>query len=253
MRLAKKKACLLRITFIISWLLGSFKVSFASAPVAPPLTFSFESWTYENVTFPYRKAVVATGSGQRTPILVVYLHGGPKRGNDNVKQMQEQAIFTIAEYLKERNIHAVMLVPQCPDSLTWGIETNEAIRQLIKEYTERGEVDTRRIYLFGGSMGGTGTWLMASAYPRLFAAVMPVAGNPETSDCNQVAKTPVYTVMGSEDKLMTIPRVNDFVERLKEKGGEVIMDVENGWGHVQTCTDSYTPQRLDWIFSHTRQ
>ena len=166
--------------------------------------------------------------------------------------MQEQAIFTIAEYLKERNIHAVMLVPQCPDSLTWGVDTNEAIRQLIKEYAEHGEVDTRRIYLFGGSMGGTGTWFMASAYPCLFAAVMPVAGNPETCDYNQVAKTPVYTVMGSEDKLMTVPRVNDFVERLKEKGGEVIMDVENGWGHVQTCTDSYTPQRLDWIFSHTR-
>ena len=146
-----------------------------------------------------------------------------------------------------------MLVPQCPDSLTWGIETNEAIRQLIKEYTERGEVDTRRIYRFGRSMQGTGTWFMASAYPCLSAAVMPVAGNPETSDCDQVAKTPVYTGMGSEDKLMAIPRVNDFVERLKEKGGEVIMDAENGWGHVQTCTDSYTPQRLDWIFSHTRQ
>ena len=90
MRLAKKKACLLRITFIIFWLLGSFKVSFASAPVAPPLTFSFESRTYENVTFPYRKAVVAIGSGQQTPILVVYLHGGPKRGNDNVRQMQDR-------------------------------------------------------------------------------------------------------------------------------------------------------------------
>ena len=252
MRLAKKKACLLRTTLILVCVLFSFKVSFASAPVAPPLTFSFESWTYENVTFPYRKAVVATGSGQPTPILVVYLHGGPKRGNDNVRQMQEQAIFTIAEYLKERNVHAVMLVPQCPDSLTWGVETNEAIRQLIKEYTEHGKVDAHRIYLFGGSMGGTGTWLMASTYPRLFAAIMPVAGNPETCDCNQVAKTPVYTVMGSEDRLMTIPRVNDFVERLKEKGGEVMMDVENGWGHVQTCTDSYTPQRLDWIFSHTR-
>lgn len=253
MRLAKKKACLLKTTFILVYILFSVKVSFSSAPVAPPLIFSFESWTYGNVTFPYRKAVVATGSGQSTPILVIYLHGGPKRGNDNVRQMQEQAIFTIAEYLEERNIPAVMLVPQCPDSLTWGVETNEAIRQLIKEYTERGEVDVRRIYLFGGSMGGTGVWLMASAYPCLFAAVMPVAGNPETSDCNQVAKTSVYTVMGSEDKLMTIPRVNDFVERLKEKGGEVIMDVENGWGHVQTCTDSYTPQRLDWIFSHTRQ
>ena len=252
MRLAKKNASLLRATFLLVCSLWSFNISLASAPVAP-LTFSFESWTYENVTFPYRKAVIATGSGQPTPILVVYLHGGPKRGNDNVQQMQEQAIFTIAGYLKERNIHAVMLVPQCPDSLTWGVETNEAVRQLIEDYKKRGEVDAHRIYLIGGSMGGTGTWLMASAYPCLFAAVMPVAGNPETGDCNRVAKTPVYTVMGSEDKLMTIPRVNDFVERLKEKGGEVIMDVENGWGHMQTCTDSYTPQRLDWIFSHTRQ
>lgn len=253
MRLVKKKACLLRTTFILVCILFSFKDSFASASVVPPITFSFESWTYGNDTFPYRKAVVATGIEQQTPVLVVYLHGGPKRGNDNIKQMQEQAIFTIAEYLKDRNIHAVMLVPQCPDSLTWGVETNGAIRQLIKEYTERGEVDTRRIYLFGGSMGGTGTWLMVSAYPCLFAAVMPVAGNPESGNYNQVAKTPVYTVMGSEDKLMTIPRVNEFVELLKEKGGEVIMDVENGWGHMQTCTDSYTPQRLDWIFSHTRQ
>ena len=252
MRLAKKKAGLLRTTLLLVCSFWSFRISLASAPVAP-LTFSFESWTYENVTFPYRKAVIATGSGQPTPILVVYLHGGPKRGNDNVLQMQEQTIFTIAGYLKERNIHAVMLVPQCPDSLTWGVETNEAVRQLIEDYTERGEVDAHRIYLLGGSMGGTGTWLMASAYPCLFAAVMPVAGNPETADSDRVANTPVYTVMGSNDRLMTVPRVVDFVERLKGKGGEAIMDVENGWGHVQTCTDSYTPQRLDWIFSHTRQ
>ena len=252
MRLAKKKACLLRTTFILVYFLCNFKVSFASAPVVPP-TFSFESWTYWNVAFPYRKAVIAAGSGQPTPILVVYLHGGPKRGNDNVQQMQEQAIFAIADYLKERNIPAVMLVPQCPDSLTWGMETNEVIRQLIGNYTERGEVDAHRIYLLGGSMGGTGTWLMASAYPYLFAAAMPVAGNPETADCDRVANTPVYTVMGSDDNLMTIPRVNDFVERLKEKGGEVMIEIEEGWGHVQTCTDSYTLQRLDWVFSHIRQ
>lgn len=252
MRLVKKKAHLLRTTFILVCFLCSFKVSFASVPVAPP-TFSFERWTYGNVTFPYRKAVIAAESKQSTPILVVYLHGGPKRGNDNVLQMQEQAIFTIASYLKERNISAVMLVPQCPDSLTWGVETNEAIRQLIGNYTERDEVDAHRIYLLGGSMGGTGTWLMTSAYPYLLAAAMPVAGNPETADCDRVTNTPVYTVIGSDDKLMTIPRVNDFVERLKERGGEVMIEIEEGWGHVQTCTDSYTPQRLDWVFSHIRQ
>lgn len=252
MRLVKKNVDSLKTALILACLLWGFNISFASAPVGPP-TFSFESWTYGNAVFPYRKAVIAAGSGQPTPILVVYLHGGPKRGNDNVRQMQERAIFTIADYLEARNIPAVMLVPQCPDSLTWGMETHEAIRLLIEDYTGRGEADAHRVYLLGGSMGGTGTWLMASAYPELFAAVMPVAGNPETADCDRVANTPVYTVMGSDDKLMTVPRVNDFVERLKEKGGTVVMEVEEGWGHVQTCTDSYTPQRLDRVFDHSRQ
>ena len=47
------------------------------------------------------------------------------------------------------------------------------------------------IYLLGGSMGGVGAWLMASEYPELFDAVMPVAGNPGNSDSGRVAKTQI--------------------------------------------------------------
>ena len=101
-------------------------------------------------------------------------------------------------------------------------------------------------------MGGTGTWLMTAAYPHLFAAVMPVAGNPETADAGLVAYTPVCTVMGSDDNLMTIPRVSTFVKQLQERGGEVLFDIEQGWSHVKTCTGSYTDTRLDWIFGHKR-
>lgn len=246
MKPSKIKAAL----FLVCSLCG-LTVSLASTPVVLPI-FTFESWTYEDVTLPYRKALIAAGSGQPLPILVVYLHGGPKRGSDNERQMQEQAIFAIADYLEERDIPAVMLVPQCPDTLLWGAETNEALCKLIADYTRRDEADAHRIYLLGGSMGGTGTWLMASAYPNLFAAVMPVAGNPETADYDRVANTPVYTVMGGNDRVMTIPRVADFVEQLKAKNGTIVMDIEVGWGHVQTCTDSYTSQRLDWIFKHIR-
>ena len=241
----------IKTVLFFAFLLVSFKASHASVPAAPP-SFTFESWTCGSVTLPYRKALIAAGSGQPLPILVVYLHGGPKRGSDNKRQMQEQAIFTIADYLKARNIHAVMLVGQCPDSLLWGVGTNETIGRLIEDYTGRGEVDAHRVYLLGGSMGGTGSWLIASAYPQLFAAVMPVAGNPETADSESLANTPIYTVMGGNDRLMTIPRVSAFVERLKEACGTVVMDIEEEWGHVQTCNDSYTSQRLDWVFGHVR-
>ena len=51
-----------------------------------------------------------------------------------------------------------MIVPQCPDSLTWGVQTNEIIKNLVDEYMNKGKVDPDRIYLMDGSMGGTGVW-----------------------------------------------------------------------------------------------
>lgn len=58
--------------------------------------------------------------------------------------------------------------------------------EIAKEIME-DKVDGDRIYILGGSMGGTGTWSMASAYPGLFAAAMPVAGNPSKSIAENVS------------------------------------------------------------------
>lgn len=245
----RKKIWLHRVAFAIAGLCMSM-LSATSQNTKTGSIFGFNEWAYGNTVFPYREAVIAAEDAHPKPALVVYLHGGPKRGNDNIRQMQEEAIYVIADYLCRSRIHAVMIVPQCPDSLTWGARTNEAVKALIDEYIKEKRVDADRIYLLGGSMGGTGTWLMASAYPHLFAAVMTVAGNPETAEADLVANTPVYTVMGTDDNLMTIPCVSTFVERLKEQGGEALLDVEQGWSHVKTCTDSYTDERLDWIFRH---
>lgn len=41
------------------------------------------------------------------------------------------------------------------------------------------EIDERRIYLAGVSMGGTGCWNLAVRYPHRFAGVVPVAGNSD--------------------------------------------------------------------------
>lgn len=239
------------ITFVIAGLCVSV-FSTASQNQTTDLCFGFDTWVYNHAVFPYREAVIAADNAHSKPALVVYLHGGPKRGSDNVSQMTEEAIYAIADYLRRNRRNAVMIVPQCPDSLTWGVRTNEAIKALIDEYVEKDKIDADYIYLLGGSMGGTGTWLMTSAYPHLFAAVMPVAGNPETADAGLVAITPVYTVMGTDDNLMTIPRVGTFMEQLKIRGGKALLDIEEGWSHVKTCTDSYTDKRLDWIFGHKR-
>lgn len=245
------KIWLRRVAFVIAGLcLGV--LSAASQNRTADFGFRFGKWVYDNAVFLYREAVIAADDTDSKPALVIYLHGGSKRGSDNVSQMTEEAIYAIAGYLRRNHIHTVMIVPQCPASLNWGGRTNEAIKVLIDKYVENNKVDAARIYLLGGSMGGTGTWLMASAYPHLFAAVMPVAGNPIIADAGLLASTPVYAVMGTDDNLMTLPRVSTFVEQLKERGGEALLDIEKDWSHGKACTDSYTDERLRWIFGHKR-
>lgn len=122
------------------------------------------------------------------------------------------------------------------------------LKSLIDKYAE-GCTDS---YIFGGSMGGTGTWSMLSAYPGLFTAAMPVAGNPSKCDADHVAQTPVFTVMGTADRIMNVEETSDFVDQLHAHQGIAEFEVEEGWTHEMTCIQSYTTRRLDWVFSHRR-
>ncbi len=63
--------------------------------------FSSEMWTSGSVSLPYRKCVMNT-SDDTEPALVIYLHGGSCKGDDNRTQMKEKAIETITRYLLDK-------------------------------------------------------------------------------------------------------------------------------------------------------
>lgn len=204
---------------------------------------------YAGVEMPYRVARTAS-DGVRKPALVVYLHGGSSKGSDNEKQMQEAGIDSIVGYLVARRINAVCVVPQCPADRSWAGPMLGVLKAMIDSFKDAAAIDADRIYIFGGSMGGTGTWSMLSAYPHLFAAAMPVAGNPSKCDAANVASTPVFTVMGTADRIMSVETAAAFVEKLKAHDGDVRFETEDGWTHEMTCIQSYTAERLDWVFAH---
>ena len=116
-------------------------------------------------------------------------------------------------------------------------------------------IDTTRIYIFGGSMGGTGTWKMLSPFPGYFSGAMPCAANPKGMVAENVAKTPMYNVMGLADKIMNADVraiAEDFINQLKALGDDVQYETVEGWSHETTCIQSYTAARLDWVFSHRK-
>ena len=213
--------------------------------------FSRESFSLGTTTLPYRKADICHKASTQS-ILVLYLHGGTARGSDNEAQLEEAAVGVIYQYLQSRGVSATMIVPQCPAGGGWTNQLRRVVNELLKTYVAGGTGDATRVYVMGGSMGGTGTWCQLSYYPDFYAAAMPVAGNPTDCDATNVASTPVLTVMGTADNIMSIPTVEAFRDEVETNGGTIRLDIEQGWTHANTCEHSYTDERLDWLFSHVR-
>ena len=209
--------------------------------------FGSDIIVFGGIEMPYR---LAHFSGTGKSSLVIYLHGGTSKGNDNEKQLNEAGIDSIANYLQLREINSIFLVPQCPSDKSWGGTILGVLKSLIDRYIEEGIGEESDVYIFGGSMGGTGTWSMLSAYPGMFSAAMPVAGNPSRCDADKVALTPVCTVLGTADRIMSVETTSDFVDELNVRNGITKFDIEEGWTHEMTCIQSYTTHRLDWVFSH---
>lgn len=221
-----------------------------SKVMAQDVVFSKESFSYTGTSLPYRKADIRGEDGSTS--LVIYLHGGSSKGNDNEAQMGEPAVSEISSWLAAHGRRAVMLVPQCPRDKSWIGPMLRVVKALLQQYVGRGVADAGRVFIFGGSMGGTGTWNMLSAYPGFFAAAMPVAGNPTGLDAAAVAQTPVFTVMGTDDVIMDIPTVESFLTEMDKYGAAYRFEVEEGWTHEDVCKRSYTDNRLSWVFGHDR-
>ncbi len=217
---------------------------------AQEVTFTKQTYSYADLTVPYQKADIP-GLGDKAS-LVIYLHGGTSKGNDNEAQMQEPGVSDISTWLSENNRKAIMIVPQCPSNLSWLGTMQEAIVSLLQTYIDRGAADAAKVYILGGSMGGTGTWNMLSNHPGFFAAAMPVAGNPTGLNAEAVSQTPLFTVMGTADKIMQISNVETFLDDMDSYDAEYKFNIEEGWTHEDVCTKSYTTERLNWLFQHTK-
>jgi predicted peptidase len=87
-------------------------------------------------------------------------------------------------------------------------------------------VDERRIYLMGHSMGGAGTYYLGSKYPNTWAALAPIApaAMGMTNDRTQVLQAikdggvPMLVSMGDADEAVPVANVRTWVETMKELG-----------------------------------
>lgn len=79
-------------------------------------------------------------------------------------------------------------------------------------------IDEKRVYLLGHSMGGAGTWHLGTKYPTTWAGLAPIApaafGQPTGLD--KIKHLPVIVVQGDKDTLVRPEGTRRWVDKLKD-------------------------------------
>ncbi|PCJ53125.1 MAG: hypothetical protein COA79_23075 [Planctomycetota bacterium] len=120
----------------------------------------------------------------------------------------------------------------------------EVIRYMQKWY----KIDSNRIYLTGFSMGGGGTWRLASIYPNIFAAIAPRAGFTNHMPLENLRNIPTINQHGHRDWAVTIDNSRWAVDRLKNWGYPIVHIEDPRGGHSQKT--QYPSNK--WMLQHRR-
>lgn len=98
------------------------------------------------------------------------------------------------------------------------VDVLESMRHVIRWYS----IDTNRICLGGHSMGGNGTWDLASKYPNLFACLVPKAGRSGDDYYENFRHLPALIQHGAKDHSQPVDFGRYTVDRLQQLGFPVI-------------------------------
>lgn len=103
----------------------------------------------------------------------------------------------------------------------------------VLDYIEANwNIDLDRVHILGGSMGGHGTFSLASRYPHRFASARITCGFAGDKPFGNLLTLPIYAQHSIDDFNVPIVQSSAPLERLQELGGQVIFDWTTGLGHA---------------------
>jgi predicted peptidase len=193
--------------------------------------------------------------------LILFLHGAGERGSDIWKASIHGPSIYAAQH---PDFPFILVTPQCPDDEVW---SNEVLLELLDEVTGKYNVDQKRIYLTGLSMGGFGAWNLGLTHPEKFAALAPICGGGERIEVllaargfagpvkiKNLRKLPVWAFHGAKDPVVPLEESQRIIQALKEaKCEEVKLTIYPEAQH-NSWTETYNnPKLYEWFLAHQRK
>lgn len=176
--------------------------------------------------------------------LLLFLHGAGERGDD---------LEMVKRHGPPKRIEAgddfpfIVVSPQCPPNQDWD---TRFLSVLLDEVVATHRVDESRVYLTGLSMGGYGTWALASENRERFAAIVPICGGGAAYNVCALKDVPVWTFHGLLDQVVPIEETTKMVRALQRCDGNVQFTVYPMAGH-DSWTETYdNPELYEWLLNH---
>ena len=186
----------------------------------------------------------------KTYPLLIFLHG----------MGQDQPVYLewYHNALQERH-PCFIYSPRTPvswgDWSGWGESLSEPMAEamaVLDDLIGSYAIDTCRLYVYGISMGGEGTFDLLDKFPGRFAAAMSVCGGGKPSWAKNIAQTPFWMFHGNEDAINPVTLTRDVYEEMKRIGAKKMRYTEyDGWGHDIWNRVKEEPEWYDWMFEHS--
>lgn len=170
--------------------------------------------------------------------LIIWLHGAGEGGENNITQiLGNRGAFTFLEDENQKIFDfPYILAPQCPSFWLQSFKVgNKILRgkknytkdliKLIKNYIKANpQIDKRRVYIGGCSMGGYQTFKTLVSSPKIFAGafISCPAYEPTKRELNKIKNIPIWLVHSSKDTTVPVKNSRNSFNYLKNINSDVI-------------------------------
>jgi predicted peptidase len=144
----------------------------------------------------------------------------------------------------------IIVAPDVPDE-SWATEASErAVLALLDHILAGYPIDRGRVLITGFSMGGRGTWYLASRRPERFTGMIVMATGPGRGELDKLADMPLYIIHSPDDEVVPYEPVEDLAVELAGRGYPVQMMRLAGASHGM-MGDYVGPSRsaADWLWA----
>jgi len=193
--------------------------------------------------------------------LILFLHGAGGGENDSKFVMSYGLPEVLYQGDQPEEFPFIVVSPQAyPNVPWWDGDTLAILNALLDDVIATYPVDPARVYLTGLSMGGYGSWWLATAYPERFAAMVSVSGSgyrtatpPDEETVCRLRDVPTWAIHGAQDAISD-PMANRLqVLTLGLCGGEVEWTLYPDAGHGETYVRAYRdPAVYEWLLEHSK-